>query len=122
MIILSWNARGLDNEQSRNNLYNFCRSYRPDWFAIYEPKVLLSSIPPQFWDSLNLSFFTENKRQNLRPNIWILCKQQYVTIKLISPLIRLLSLTPGWIHAIGNSDSFMPGTHTSPDVNSGSTL
>ncbi|KAL8463012.1 hypothetical protein ACS0TY_033865 [Phlomoides rotata] len=77
MIILSWNANGLGNDHTKNALRFYCRTYHPDWVAIFEPKVRFSTIHINFWRGLNLSFYTENARNNLRPNIWLFCKSEH---------------------------------------------
>ncbi|KAL8535234.1 hypothetical protein ACS0TY_011018 [Phlomoides rotata] len=78
MIIFSWNANGLGNDHTKNALRYYCRTYHLDWVAIYEAKVHLSTIHSSYWRGLNLSFYTENVRINLRPNIWIFGKQELI--------------------------------------------
>ncbi|KAL8457296.1 hypothetical protein ACS0TY_035228 [Phlomoides rotata] len=56
MIILSWNANGLGNDHTKNALRFYCRTYHPDWVAIYEPKVHFDTIHSSFWRGLNISF------------------------------------------------------------------
>ncbi|KAL8488063.1 hypothetical protein ACS0TY_024371 [Phlomoides rotata] len=68
MIVLSWNANGLGNDHTKNALRYYCRTYNPDWVAIYEPNR-----------GLNLGFYTENVRVNLKPNIWIFGKSEHIS-------------------------------------------
>ncbi|KAL8492490.1 hypothetical protein ACS0TY_023895 [Phlomoides rotata] len=78
MIVLSCNANGLGNDHTKNTLRYYCRTYNPDWFTIYEPKVRFNTIHNSFWRGLNLNFYTENDRVNLRPNIWIFGKTEHI--------------------------------------------
>lgn len=76
MICISWNACGFGNEQSRTALDNLCISHKPNWVAIYEPKILKDTLPHSFLKKLNLTLFTHNECRNSRPNIWVLCRSQ----------------------------------------------
>lgn len=72
MICITWNIRGLGNEQSRNALSDLCSSHKPDWVAILEPKILSSSLPRRYLSGLKLTLYMENSRLGMRPNIWVL--------------------------------------------------
>ncbi|KAL8514583.1 hypothetical protein ACS0TY_013611 [Phlomoides rotata] len=74
MIYLSWNAQWIGNDLTKNALHNLCKSHKQDWVALFEPKVMLSYIPSNYWRSLHLHFVVENER----PNIWLLCKDEHV--------------------------------------------
>ncbi|KAL8511409.1 hypothetical protein ACS0TY_017985 [Phlomoides rotata] len=78
MIVLSWNVNGLGNDHTKNALRHYCRTYCPDWIALYEIKVHFNTINSNFWRGLNLSFYTENARISLRPNIWIFGKPEHI--------------------------------------------
>lgn len=76
MIILSWNICGLGNEQTQAVLENLCITHRPDWVALYEPKILMEHLPHHFLNKLKLVFMASNDRPSSRPNIWVLCKPE----------------------------------------------
>ncbi|KAL8523469.1 hypothetical protein ACS0TY_013432 [Phlomoides rotata] len=78
MIFLSWNTNGLGNDHTKNSMCYYCHTYSPDWVAIYELKVHFHTINNSFWRGLNLSFYTENVRVNLRPNIWSFGKSEHI--------------------------------------------
>lgn len=69
MIVLSWNICGLGNDQTQVALENLCNTHKPDWVALYEPKILQDQLPRNFLRKLNLVFFANNDRPNARSNI-----------------------------------------------------
>lgn len=71
---ISWNVCGLGNDQTRNALENISVSHKPNWMAIFEPKILPDQLPRQFLNKINLIIFAINDCLRSRPNIWVLCK------------------------------------------------
>lgn len=83
MIYISWNVCGLGSDQTKTALNNLCISHKPDWFAIFELKILKAHLPLSFLRNSRHSFFAQNERVNSRPNIWIFCHEQYVADSVI---------------------------------------
>lgn len=63
----------MGNDFFRNMLNDHCRKVDPNWLAIAEPKVRLSSIHHTFWHSFNLYFVAKNMRASRLPDIWVFC-------------------------------------------------
>ena len=53
-----------------NALFNFCRSHKPSFLCLAEPKVAFDSILGSYWRSLNLSFVASNDLDF--PSPWVL--------------------------------------------------
>lgn len=108
MIYISWNICGLGNDQSRASLENLCITHKPDWLAISEPKILKEHLPRSFLKRLKLAFFTQNAREHSRPNIWVLCREQYVADSMIIRsseqyiAIKTSGITLAFVHAKNN--------------------
>lgn len=96
MIVLSWNICELGNEQTQAVLENLCTNHKPDWVALYEPKILKEHLPRNFLRKINLVFLANNDRPNSRLNIWILCKPELQASSLL----------------IGSSNQFMAICHS----------
>lgn len=105
MICISWNACGLGNDQTHSALDNLCVSHKPDWVAIYEPKILKEHLPRYFLKKLNLAFFANNDHSHSLPNIWVLCKPHLASsAQLIGSsdqflTVRLVGSTLVFVHA-----------------------
>lgn len=90
-----WNARGIANPETRLVLKNFCLSYNPDLVFIAEPWILISQIPNGFWQSLNLKVFSVNNRENLAPNLWVICSisMQFCDLTVLAISDQYISLS-----------------------------
>lgn len=71
MRIFYWNIVGIANENSRDAFRNFCLLHRPDIVFIFEPMIIPSDMPFNFWTSCNLRFILANDRENLILNLWL---------------------------------------------------
>ena len=70
MNILYWNCKGLGNPATQCALHNFCCSLRPTFLYLAEPKIVVDSIPYNYWRSLCLSFVASNLTR--LPSLWLL--------------------------------------------------
>ena len=52
MKLLYWNVNGFGKYRAKNELKALCIRHRPDYVCISEPKIMISSVPVSYWDSL----------------------------------------------------------------------
>lgn len=73
MRVLFWNARGIDNQDTRLVLKNMTLGNKPDLVLIAEPRIDLCNFPESFWSKLKLKVFAVNNRNSFAPNLWCIC-------------------------------------------------
>ena len=77
MKLLYWNVNGFGKHGAKDELKALCTRHRPDYVCISEPRILISSVPFGYWDSLQLAFVTANDRgpnyrgPSILPSLWI---------------------------------------------------
>jgi hypothetical protein len=72
MNLLYWNIRGIANFDSKIALCNLFLSHTPGIIFIAEPMVLFDDVPSWYWNSIGVSNYCLNVRENLQPNLWAL--------------------------------------------------
>jgi len=72
MILLYWNVRGIGNVDTKIALRNFFLSHQPSLIFVAEPMIAFDSVPPWYWNSIGVSKYCVNSRENLQPNLWAL--------------------------------------------------
>lgn len=110
MIVLSWNICGLGNEKTQAVLENLCNTHKPDWVALYEPKILMEHLPHHFLRKLNLVFLANINQPTSRPNIWVLCKPD------LQASLVIVSTSDQYV-AIRHSNTSLVFVHASNNYN-----
>jgi len=72
MIMLYWNVRGIGNVDTKIALKNLFTFHRRLLIFVAKPMIAFESVPPWYWDSIGLSKYCVNSRENLQPNLWAL--------------------------------------------------
>lgn len=80
MKSIYWNVGGLATPSSRLLLKKLCEMHKPEFLFISEPWIDLEQCPPRFWDKLKLKVFVVNNRNELSPNLWCACSDQWSPI------------------------------------------